>query len=294
MNGKLSGKTAIVTGASQSIGLASAVELARDGATVVLTGRGEKRLTAARASILSKLPGAQVELFVADATVEEEMVSALSFAHGLEDRLDVIVATVGGAVMQPILMRNVESVRRELEVNYVSAFIAIKHGVPLLERGGSIVCVSTIAVVQPFFGLGMYGASKAALERLVRAAAFELGGAGIRVNAVRPGMTVPQEALDDPQQASAFRSFADETPLGRVGVPEDIAKVVRFLAGPESGWVTGQSFAADGGQEQGKAPDAMDDTYGKGVMDQVRAGKIPAVAEVAAKRVSTSLAPTAG
>ncbi len=231
---------------------------------------------------------------MADATVEEEVVSALSFAHGLHGRLDMIVATVGGAVMQPILMRDVESVRRELEVNYISAFLAMRHGVPLLQRGASIVCVSTVAVVQPFFGLGMYGASKAALERLVRAAAFELGGAGIRVNAVRPGMTVSQEVLDDPAQAAHFQSFAEETLLGRVGIPQDIAKVVRFLAGPESEWVTGQSFSADGGQEQGKIPDMMDATFTKEIMDRIRAGQPLAPGDTVPSLVSTSLAPTAG
>lgn len=292
VSGVLSGRTALVTGASQSIGLASARALARDGATVVIMGRGATGLEKARDDLRSSAPGARVEMFVGDACDEEQVKAALGYAHGLAGRLDVIVPTVGGGVLQPILMRTVESVRQELEVNYVSAFMMIRHGVPLLERGGSIVCVSTVAVNQPYFGLSLYGASKAALERMVRGAALELGGAGIRVNAVRPGMTVPREQLEDPAQAAAYDVYARETPLGRVGMPEDIAEVVRFLAGPESDWVTGQSFSADGGQEQGKMPDAMDMIFGKDAMDRIRNGQPADLPPDHVPMVSTSMSPT--
>ena len=269
----LSGKTALVTGASQSIGLASARALAADGAAVVIMGRGERRLAEALATLRQQLPQAQVEMFVGDATSENELKAALAYAHGLAGRLDILVPTVGGGVMQPILMRDAVSVRQELEVNYVSAFLIIRHGAPLLQRGGSIVCISTIAAAQPIFGLGLYGASKAALERLVRAAAFELGGAGIRVNAVRPGMTVPEEVLAIPERAAEYEVFRKETPLGRVGTPVDIARVVRFLAGPEAGWVTGQSFSADGGLEQGRPADHLDAMFGAETMASIRAGQ---------------------
>lgn len=290
----LQGKTALVTGASQSIGLESARLLAMDGATVVIMGRGESSLTTARNQLREQVPGARIEMFVGDACHEEELKAALAFAHGLEGHLDILVPTVGGGVMQPILMRDVASVRQEFEVNYISVFLMVRHGVPLLERGGSIVCISSVAVNQPFFGLGLYGATKAAVERLVRAAAFELGGAGIRINGVRPGMTVAKEIAESPQGIAAYEGIAKETLLGRVGIPEDIARVVRFLAGPESGWVTGQSFSADGGQEQGKIPDAMDGAYGKEVMDQIRAGKPVEPGVDQSSLVSKSLAPSKG
>lgn len=293
MNDKaLSGKTAVVTGASQSIGLASARALADDGATVVIMGRGETGLMRARDALRAQTPDARIEMFVGNACNENEVKAALQYAHGLAGRLDILVPTVGGGVMQPILMRDVDSVRQELEVNYVSVFLMVRHGVPLLEHGGSIVCISTVAVNQPFFGLGLYGAAKAAVERLVRAAAFELGGANIRINAVRPGMTVPKEVLADPERAAGYQAIASETPLGRVGIPEDIARVVRFLAGPESGWVTGQSFSVDGGQEQGRIPDMMDATFGKEVMDQIRAGQPVELGDETPVMVSTSLAPS--
>lgn len=290
--GVLQGKTALVTGGSQSIGLASARLLARDGATVVIMGRGANGLCRARDLLREEVPGARIEMFAGDACDERQLKDALQFSHDLAGTLDILVPTVGGGVLQPIMMRDVASVRQELEVNHVSVFMMIRFGVPFLKAGGSIVCISTVAVNQAYFGLSLYGASKAAMERLVRGAAFELGGAGIRVNAVRPGMTVAKEVLADPAKAAGFQGIADETPLGRVGIPEDIAGAVRFLAGPESGWVTGQSFSVDGGQEQGRIPDTSDMVFGKDVMDRIRAGQpVEPGADVQAF-VSTSLAPS--
>lgn len=269
----LKGRTALVTGASKGIGLACARLLAEDGATVVIMGRSAEGLAKAKESLLATDAPGEVELYVGDACNEAELQTALKFAHQINNRLDILVPTVGGGNMMPILMRDLESVRREVEVNYISVFLMIRYGAPLMSAGGSIVCISTVGVTQPFWGLGLYGATKAAMERMVKAAAFELGGAGIRVNAVRPGMTMPLEVQQSPDMQATVDLYAAETPLGRIGQPEDIARAVRFLAGPESGWVTGQAFSVDGGQEQGKAPDHMDLYFGKELMDDVRAGK---------------------
>ena len=168
--GTLAGQVALVTGASQGIGLACARALALDGASVVIMGRG--------AEALGK---------------EADVKAALALAHGLEGRLDIIVSTVGNPTFKPLLMREAEDVRAELDLNFMTGFLLVRHGAPLLARGGAIVCVSTAAVTQPSWGLSVYAAAKAALERFVKAAAFELGGAGIRVNAVRPGATLPPE-----------------------------------------------------------------------------------------------------
>jgi NAD(P)-dependent dehydrogenase (short-subunit alcohol dehydrogenase family) len=131
----------------------------------------------------------------------------------------------------------------------------VRHGAPMMRPGGSIVCISTAAAGQANMGLSAYGASKAALERFVRAAAFELGPAGIRINAVRPGATLSADAIEARGLQHMAESYAAETPLGRIGDPLDVARVVRFLAGPEGAWVTGETISADGGMQQGKAPD---------------------------------------
>lgn len=271
----LEGKTALVTGASQGIGLASARALAADGATVVIMGRREEALAKARDRLSSEVPGARFEIFAGDATDEASVKAALAFAHGLDGRLDIIASIVGEPTFRPLLMRELDDVQRELAVNFISAFLVTRHGVPLMEPGGVIVCTSSAAATQAGWGLSIYSATKAAVERFVRAAAYEIGGAGLRINAVRPGLTLPPERAADPAMAGMVKVYEAETPLGRVGLPEDVAKVVRFLAGPESGWVTGQTFSADGGMDQGKGPDPMDAMYGKDKMDLIRAGKVP-------------------
>jgi NAD(P)-dependent dehydrogenase (short-subunit alcohol dehydrogenase family) len=276
MGETLAGKTAFVTGASQGIGKASALALAQDGASVVIMGRREEALAKARDELRVAVPGGRIEMYVGDAGNEDHVLAGLSFAHGLSGRLDIIASVVGEPVFKPLLMRSLEDVRDELGVNFLTAFLAVRHGVPLMGRGGAIICVSSAAATQAGWGLSIYGAAKAAVERFVRAAAFELGSAGIRVNAVRPGLTLPPERASSPELGPMVAVYKSETPLGRIGEPEDVARVVRFLAGPESGWVTGQTFSADGGMDQGKGPDPMDAMFGKDVMDQVRAGKSPA------------------
>lgn len=269
----LEGKTALVTGASQGIGLASARALAQDGATVVIMGRRQEALAGARKTLSAALPAARFETFAGDASDEGDVKAALAFAHGLRGRLDIMASVVGEPTFKPLLMRELDDVKQEFAVNFNSAFLAVRHSVPLMQPGGTIVCVSSAAATQSSWGLSIYASAKAAVERFVRASAYELGGAGIRVNAVRPGLTLPPERAASPDLAPMVEFYKSETPLGRVGLPEDVASVVRFLAGPESGWVTGQTFSADGGLDQGKGPDPMEAMYGKQVMDRIRAGR---------------------
>ena len=270
---KLSGKTALITGGSHGIGLGCARALAQDGAAVVIMGRRQEALEEAQRLLLNEMPDSRVEIFAGDACSESEVKAALAFAHGLDGHLDMLVGVVGGPVFKPLLMREVDEVRQEVDLNFISAFLLVRHGVPLLSHGGSIVCISSIGATQSSWGLCIYGAAKAALEKFVRGAAFELGSAGIRINAVRPGATLTEEDAQDPQFAPMMAAYVSETPLGRRGEPDDIGRVVRFLAGPESGWVTGQTFSADGGLEQGKAPDFMGAFFGDDVMANIRKGK---------------------
>jgi NAD(P)-dependent dehydrogenase (short-subunit alcohol dehydrogenase family) len=153
-----------------------------------------------------------------------------------------------------------------------------RYGVPLIEQGGSIVCVSSTAGARSCFGLGPFNMAKAALDMFVEAAAVEFAPAGIRVNAVRPGMTRSEDTAPMFDNPALVKSFEDVIPLGRVGESDDLAKVIRFLAGPESGWITGQVIAADGGQVIRGFPDPapmLDAIYGVDTMARVRAGKVP-------------------
>jgi NAD(P)-dependent dehydrogenase (short-subunit alcohol dehydrogenase family) len=273
MAGALAGRTAFVTGGSSGMGAATARLLAEDGAAVLIMGRDEGALSASRDEIVRAVPGARIEIFAGDALKEAPVRAGLEKAHAIVGRLDIIVPVVGGAAIKPLLMLDAAHVMYEYELNYLSAFLAVRYGVPLMGPGSAIVCISTAAVIQPFPGLIAYASSKAALERFVRGAALELGSAQIRINSVRPGMTRSRGTEDMYAAEGLVDLYAAETPLGRCGEPEDIARVVRFLAGPEAGWVTGQNISADGGQDQGKIPDMLDAMFGKDAMARARAGK---------------------
>jgi NAD(P)-dependent dehydrogenase (short-subunit alcohol dehydrogenase family) len=192
------------------------------------------------------------------------------------------VATVGGGTIAPFLVLDEDVLLEELRRNIVGAFLAIKHVVPVMvtSGGGSIVCISSDAATMSWPFMAGYCAGKAGLDAMVRVAADEFGHHAIRVNAVRPGLTKTASnnvsaLFSDPEILEEFRS---QKPLGRTGTPEDIAAGVRFLAGPESAWVTGQSLAIEGGNELRKAPSLEKIArlrYGDEAVDVAIAGRIP-------------------
>lgn len=278
--GPLADHTALVTGGAGGIGLACAEALVRDGASVVLMGRREEALDTARASLLAACPGSRVEIAAGDALDPEHVERAARRAHDLNGRLDIVVPTVGGGGFRPLMMQDLEGLRHELDLNITSVFLAIRHCVPLMRQGGSIVCISSTAAHMPFPWLSGYCAGKAGLEAFIRSAADELSTAGIRINAVRPGLTRSDATGDMFASPEVMQLFREQIPLGRAGEPADIAGGVRYLAGPESAWVTGQSFNIDGGQCLRRHPDMTDAValaYGEDALAAVQAGQaVPA------------------
>ncbi|PTD22033.1 SDR family NAD(P)-dependent oxidoreductase [Sphingomonas fennica] len=251
----LEGQTAFITGGSGGIGSATARLLLQDGAEVLLMGRRGEALERTREALIADVPGARIDLHVGDAGQQADVEAGLDKAVAMSGRLDIIVPTVGGGGFRPILMHDADSFRAELDYNIITAFLAVRYGVPRMKAGGSIVLISSTAAMMPFPWLGAYCTAKGGLEQFVRTAADELAGANVRINAIRPGMTRSEATgamFDDP---AIIQPFIDQMPMGRAGAPEDIARGVRFLAGPESGWVTGQSLAVDGGHELRRNPD---------------------------------------
>lgn len=273
--GTLAGQTAFVAGATGAIASACAVQLARDGARIMLMARRADALEAAAQAIRDEVPGAEVATFTGDCTDETAVRDGLHAAHALAGRLDIAFATVGGGGVRPLMMLSAQELRDDFETNVVSAFHVIRHGAPLMQRGGSIVCLSSGSAVLTFRYLASYHIAKAALEGLVRSAADELGEAGIRVNAIRPGMT--RAGGTGPMFASgATAAFMPEYPLGRLGEPTDMAGAVRFLCGPESAWITGQCIAVDGGNLLRRSPDLtgmVESIYGADAVTAARNAK---------------------
>lgn len=251
----LDGKTALITAGAAAISIAAAKLLVHDGAAVVLMGRREEALLAAREAILETQPDGRVETVADDAMREADVIAAVRKAYDVAGRLDIIVCTVGGGAFKPILMLEGEELVADLKLNILSAFLITKHAVQPMQPGGSIVCISSMAAKLTFPYLVSYNTAKAGLEGFVRAADDELGRRKIRVNAVRPGMTRSAGTSSMFDSAEVVEQALEQVPLGRLGEPEDIAPAIRYLAGPESSWMTGQSFAVDGGNEMRRNPD---------------------------------------
>ncbi len=279
----LAGKTAIITGGAGGIGGASALRLVQDGAAVMLMGRTLDKLKEFKAKLSKDVKGAKVGVFAGDGCKEADVQAALKAAYDMQGRLDIMLTTVGGGgSFLPIVKHTPDSFRACIESNFMSAFMAVRYAAPLMDHGGSIICVSSTAAKMNFAYLGDYCTAKAALEAFIKSAAEELGSANIRVNAVRPGLThvARNEALFS--NKPVFDKFVEQTPLdrgaskGRLGTPEDIAGAVRYLAGPDAEWVTGQSFAIDGGHELRRNPDLTElvvAKFGKKGLKQIRAAK---------------------
>jgi len=277
----LAGQAALVTGGGGGIGAASATWLARDGAAVVIMGRTEATLLKAREEIVTAAgDGATVEYLVGDALDPASVRAGLVAAESLADRLGIAVSVVGGGLMKPLLMFEDTEVLGELQRNIVSAFLVVRNAVPLMVKGGggSIVLISSDAAKIPWPFLTVYNTSKSGVEGLVRGAAAELAPLHIRVNAVRPGLVQTEASKNLFNNQEVMAQFLAEKPLGRTGVPDDMAAGVRYLAGPESSWVTGQSFGIEGGAELAKAPyleSLVRKRFGDAAIDAALAGEIP-------------------
>jgi len=252
--GALDGQTAFILGASAGIAQASAKLLATDGATFFLLGRSTTRLETVRDNILEVAPNAEIVTQKGDPEDEATVKAAAQAAHDVHGRLNIVVGTVASGGTGPLVEQDLATFTDFVMSNLRSNFLALRYAAPLMTDGGSIVFISSTSSKIPMEGLGHYSAGKAALEMLIRVAASELGSRRIRVNAVRPGLTEAATTQGYIHLEELTSSFLERVPLGRLGVSNDIAPGVRYLAGPESSWMTGQSFAIDGGNEVRGAP----------------------------------------
>jgi NAD(P)-dependent dehydrogenase (short-subunit alcohol dehydrogenase family) len=254
----IAGYATLVTGGGSGIGLGVAKRFATDGAHVTICGRTEDKLVAATDEIRAvAADGVRVQHVVADVTVEDDVAKAVAIAAEPTDALQVLFACAGGSLhFGAITDSDVDTWRATLDLNVVGTFLSIKHAAPVIARsgGGSIIGTSSIAGTATHKFMSAYCVGKAGIEMLVKVAADELGPSNIRVNAVEPGLvetdlvgfiTAGGKLLDD---------YLEQMPISRVGIVDDIASAVRYLAGPESSWVTGEMLAVDGGHHLRRGP----------------------------------------
>ena len=242
----LSGKAALVTGASRGIGAAIACELAAGGADVAIT---YSQSAASAEDVAAAIEGHSVrtKAICADAGDAQAVRAAVRTVHAAFGRLDILVNNAGIFERVPLHESSDEQFDRIMAVNLRGAYITIKEAVPLMVRGGRIINVgSTFGARVPAPGLGLYATSKFALAGMSRAFARDLAPLGITVNVLQPGPIATEMNRDDSRQA---RLMVMMTAVGRYGAPEDVAKAALFLASSESGFITGATLNVDGGFE---------------------------------------------
>jgi len=247
MTQPLDGKRAIVVGGGSGIGFASARLLARDGALVTITGRTEATLRDAQSRLADE--GVKVECFAADGLDAAGIKAAVDAASDPEGRLHIAVVVPGGGSIKPVLLYDDDQFDDEVRKNTRPVFLLLKYAGRAMVRAGegSFVAISSTAAVFSARYLASYSAGKAAVDQLVRVAANELGRLNIRVNSVQPGMTETGATAGAFGNAPMMQQFLDNQPLNRHGAADDQAQAVRYFAGPESAWVTGQLLTVDGG-----------------------------------------------
>lgn len=240
-------KVVIITGGGSGIGLAAARQFAARGGNVLITGRRKEVLD----EISANNPG--IQGFVADAADPEAAPRTIEAAIKRWGRLDILVNNAGGGAIRPLAETNAQTVEEIFAVNVTGPVLLAAAAVPHLAKSkGTIINMSSTFGSKAAAGLSLYGSSKAAVEHLTRCWALELAPQGIRVNAIAPG---PVESdflrdrmkLSDEQIAAVKDQERQSIPLGRRGVPDDVASWILNLADPDATWITGQVIAVDGG-----------------------------------------------
>jgi NAD(P)-dependent dehydrogenase (short-subunit alcohol dehydrogenase family) len=248
--GQLDGKTAIVTGGTLGIGLATAQRFAAEGAHVFVTGRRKDALDAAVSKIGHNATGV-----VGDVSNLADLDRLYETVARQDRRIDVLFANAGGGAFSTLEQVTEQHFDDTFDTNVKGMLFTVQKALPLLNDGASIILAGSTAAGVGNEAFGVYGASKAAVRSFARTWAAELRGRSIRVNAVVPG-TIDTPGIDglapDQEQAVQLKAFlATKIPLGgRLGRPEDIADAVLFLASDQSVFITGTELFVDGGTNQ--------------------------------------------
>ncbi|MDE1906249.1 MAG: SDR family oxidoreductase [Rhodospirillales bacterium] len=246
---KLNGKVAVITGGSSGIGLATAKRFVDEGAYVFISGRRQPELEKAKVII-----GRNVSIVQGDVANLADLDRLFAQVKAEKGVVDIVVSSAGFVEHAPIDSATPEHFDKTFGINARGLFFTVQKALPLMTRGGSIVLVSSGLHMKGLPAHGTYSATKAAVRSFARTWAMELKERGIRVNTLSPG------AIDTPiidgqfktkEEADGARAmFAQLTPLGRIGRPEEMATAALFLASDDSSYSTGIDLVADGGLTQ--------------------------------------------
>lgn len=248
MSQKLSGKVAVVTGASKGIGAAIALQLAAEGAAVVVNYSSSR---AGADRVVSAITGNGGKAVAVQADLAQEADVKRLFAETKKafGRLDVLVNNAGIYEFAPLAEITAEHFHKQFNLNVLGLLLATQEAVKLFgSEGGSVVNISSVVSESAIAGAPVYSATKASVDSMTRSLAKELGPRKIRVNAVNPGMVETEGTQSAGIMKSDFQTTTEQqTPLGRIGQPKDIAPAVVFLASDDASWITGETLFISGG-----------------------------------------------
>src|SRR5271163_1969299 len=248
---KLTGKVAVVTGASKGIGASIAEHLAAEGAKVVVNYSSSKE---GAEKVVAKIEAKGGEAIAVQGNVAKESEIEKLFAETKKayGKLDILVNNAGVYDFQPIEAVTAEHFHKQFDLNVLGLLLTTKEALKLIgPEGGSILNISSIVGQMPVGTASVYSATKAAVDAITVSLSLELGPKKIRVNSLNPGMVETEGLHSAGLAASDFRKMLEsQTPLGRIAQPEDIAKAVVFFASDDAGWVSGQIVILAGGQRQ--------------------------------------------
>ena len=246
---KLSGKVAVITGASKGIGAAIAKHLAAAGASVVVN-YASSRASADKVVADITVNGGEALAIHANVSQQADVMRLFAEAEAAFGKLDVLVNNAGVFDFAPLGKITVEHFHRMFDINVLGVILAtqeaLKHFNP---AGGSIINTSSTVSTWSPAGSGVYNATKSAIDGLTRTFSKELGARKIRVNSINPGPT-ESDGVHAQGLIDIFQKLGAETALGRIGQPDDIAPAVVYLASDDSSWVTGETHYISGGLKQ--------------------------------------------
>lgn len=248
---RLEGRHAIVTGGGSGIGRASALRFAAEGAEVFVTGRTPDNI--AETAQMIRETGGTAHTHVCDVTVEEDVAAMAAAALNAMGGCDILFANAGNTdSMASLFDQTVEQWDHAWRGNVISAFLTLKHCGPMMRDAGkgSIILMSSAGSLRANAGTIAYGCAKAAVNMLAMGAANAFRGTQVRVNAIASGLVetkLTKSAFDYARKKGVEHKMGGITPLRRTGLLEEAAGVAAFLASDDSGFITGQIIAADGG-----------------------------------------------
>ena len=246
--GKVEGKVAVVTGASKGIGAAIAKTLAAEGAAVVANYASSKSGAEAVVAAITEKGGRAIAV-KGDVSKPAEAEAIIDTAINAYGRLDILVNNSGVYEAVPLEEISEQHFHRLFDINVLGLLLTTKAAARHLGEGASIINISSIVSRATPPGFAVYGATKGAVDAITGVLAKELGSRRIRVNTVSPGVVETEGTHSMGIIGSDFeKAVVSETPLGRVGQPQDIAAVVAFLASDDAGWITGERLFASGGR----------------------------------------------